>query len=146
MEPDCCYGGAKRRDLDVDAEVGANGRPGQAQHSASAEREQRDSARSIYEARIRQSPVQGSAEIWAGVRDRWGSPDKPNCSPDRQQQDGGRRLLGSLGLARLAKPQRRPRAKATSTSAQERRLCTRFSTVPFAMLVEVAARLAKVGN
>jgi transposase len=37
-----------------------------------SDREQRDGARDIYEARIWQSPVQGSQEHWKGIRDRWG--------------------------------------------------------------------------
>jgi hypothetical protein len=40
------------------------------------DREQRDRAREIYEANVRESPVARSAEIWAGVRDRWGKTSK----------------------------------------------------------------------
>jgi hypothetical protein len=36
------------------------------------EREQRDSARNIYQTLIDQSPVQGSRELWGRVHDRWG--------------------------------------------------------------------------
>lgn len=37
-----------------------------------SDREQRISARSVYEQVIDRSPVQGAAEVWKGVRDRWG--------------------------------------------------------------------------
>ena len=37
-----------------------------------SDREQRDSARASYEQIIHKSPVQGSREVWARVRDRWG--------------------------------------------------------------------------
>jgi hypothetical protein len=40
------------------------------------DREQRDRAREIYEANVRESPVARSAEIWAGVRDRWSKTGK----------------------------------------------------------------------
>jgi hypothetical protein len=36
------------------------------------DREPRDDARRVYEEGIAESPVQGSAEIWQGIRDRWG--------------------------------------------------------------------------
>ncbi|MEH2475692.1 hypothetical protein V1281_003133 [Nitrobacteraceae bacterium AZCC 2161] len=37
-----------------------------------SDREQRDSARASYEENIGKSTVQGSADIWQRVRDRWG--------------------------------------------------------------------------
>jgi hypothetical protein len=36
------------------------------------DREQRDSARRVFEENIAESPVQGSAEIWDRIRDSWG--------------------------------------------------------------------------
>jgi hypothetical protein len=40
--------------------------------SDGSDREQRDDARKIYEGNIKESSVQGSQEVWARVRDRWG--------------------------------------------------------------------------
>ena len=37
------------------------------------DREQRDRARAVYEGIIGKSPVQGSAELWEGIRDRFGT-------------------------------------------------------------------------
>jgi hypothetical protein len=39
-----------------------------------SDREQRDSARSVYEAYIDRSPVPGATKIWSGVHDRWSAP------------------------------------------------------------------------
>jgi hypothetical protein len=39
-----------------------------------SDREQRDSARSVYEAYINRSPVPGAAKIWSGIHDHWSPP------------------------------------------------------------------------
>lgn len=58
-----------------------------------SDREQRDDARRAYEARIAASRVQGVADIWKRVRDRWGEKalrGYPEFDPDQPRAEDGR--------------------------------------------------------
>jgi hypothetical protein len=45
------------------------------------DRQQQDRSRSVYEKIIAESPVQGSAEVWQGIRARWGKALTPSARP-----------------------------------------------------------------
>jgi hypothetical protein len=62
---------AQRYDADVQVHFGHGEFIGTDSYEGT-DREQRDRARDVYQAHIDESPVQGSQEIWQGVRDRWG--------------------------------------------------------------------------
>ena len=94
---DAAERGAEKYGAKLTADFGKSDLVGNASGDGADDREQRDIARKIYEANIRQSPVVGAGELWNRVRDRWGQGLTSSTSTEKKAEGAHRGALSFRG-------------------------------------------------